>query len=128
MHHTSAVETQWHLRDCHTISVKVPPTSIAFALRPLCASMELLWRCRCYCVAVVTLRQYHSAHIRLPSNCVCLFCACSKCGLLLCILCNPIASTDDASALRQQCLWLYCTYPAFCIFLGRCSVVERMRS
>ena len=53
----SVLNTQWHLKEHHTISVQTPRTTTAFAQQPLCAlcpPAELLFHCRrLYCAAML---------------------------------------------------------------------------
>ena len=91
------------LTACHTMFVQTPRTTTAFAQWPLCRPVELMLPCRRpYCAAMMTLRRPHCTHIRMLSDGIC-----SKCVPSFGVLCNPTASTGDATVLLWCCLRLY---------------------
>ena len=78
-------------------------------LYALCTTAELLMHCRRpYCPAMVTLQGPHCALIRTPSDSVCFEHA--QCVPLFSVLCDPTASTGDATGSLRQCLRSYCVH------------------
>ena len=87
----------------------MPRMTPAFAKWPLRAPGDVIlrWR-RPYCAAIVTIRSHTALfYSGMPRR---LFWACSKCTSSIDVLCDPTASTGDATALLRKCLRSYCAH------------------
>ena len=113
----TALPLRWRLVEDVVTSPRTPcslsANTTAFAQRPLCAPKEFLLRCRRpYLAARVTLWRPLCALLGRQPNAEWrwLIWVCSKCAPSLGVLCDPIVSNGDATALLRWCLRTYCAH------------------